>query len=161
MNGLPSVLVTSPKEAGDEEDHADDREETAHEVDAGDDLAVGEAGGVHAGWWKIEDYGHDEPDEGPDSAKKTDISPARVGGDELPPEDRGAEGNDREDEDCDVFSTLCGWGQLGGCSKSGQFVDACSSSCQCHAGLEELAIIKRLLGGTRSHTDERVHRVRS
>ena len=123
-------------QASHEQDHAGNAEEATNKIDLSDDLSARHAPGVDSGGWEVEEQGSKEPDPSPCTTQGTTVPPACMGSDELGPEDRGTEGDDGEDQDCDVLASLAGWGKLGSRSKSSQLVDTGANSGQHHAADE-------------------------
>jgi hypothetical protein len=128
--------VPAPLHAHHEKKHAADRQKSSEVVNLTQDLSSGKALAVDAWWWKVKDCGHDKADESPQSTEQTNPAPRRVVRDELSPEYRRAEGNDREDQNGNIFATLAGGGQLGSSGQSSKFVDSGTDSSKHHTANE-------------------------
>ena len=133
------------------EDHAANAEDATNVVDLFEHLPARHAHTIHTRWRKVEDRGHGETDEIPDAAEQADPSPGAMRRDELAPEDGRAEGDDGEDEDGDVFSTLGGRRKLGGDGERGELVDSGTDTREDHAADEHVHLVR---GGTNDHPDQ-------
>ena len=134
----PLVLITAPLERHHEKEKARDAEETSDVIDASKNLATGETDSHLSWWWVVEKEGKGKTDECPDAAKKTNPAPAAVVGNQLTPEDRWAEWNNREDEDRDVQASLLDWGKLRSDGERCQLVDTSTDTSNSHASDESV-----------------------
>lgn len=136
MGGTPFVLVATPLETSEEQNHADDGESSADKVDFTNDLFPGQAARVGSRWWEVKEQCADETDNSPETAQKGAPAPAGVTGNQLSPKDRWAEGDDGENEDGDVFASLAGWSQLGSDGQRCEFANTSTDSGEGHAHCE-------------------------
>ena len=141
MRARPGVLVATPLHAGHEQNHADDAEESAYVVDLGQDLLPGHAAAVYTRRRVVEDGGHDESDERPQTAEQADPAPRGVESDQLAVKDRGDERDDGEDQDGHVFATLGGRGEFRSDGQRGEFVDTSTDTCENHAADESVHLV--------------------
>lgn len=96
----------------------------------------------------IENDSQDKTNECPNTTEKTNVAPRAVGGDKLTPKNRGAEGEDGEDEDGDVLSTLRSRSDFRSGGQGSQFVDTGSDSSKSHSGYEMLDCFHREICNT-------------
>ena len=97
MSRMPGVLVSTPLQASEEEDHACDGKSTADKIDLRDDFFPGQATGIWSRWGEVEEQGAEETNCRPDTAEKSAIAPSSVAGDQLSPQDGWTERHDGED----------------------------------------------------------------
>lgn len=139
----PFVLVSSPLETGEEENHADDGETAADKVDFANDFLPAEATAVGAGRWEVEEESPPEADACPDAAEQRAIAPAGVGRDELGPEHGRAEWDDGEHQDGDVFASFTGRRQFRGDGQRGEFANASANAGESHAHCARTSHVRR------------------
>jgi hypothetical protein len=128
--------VPAPLHAHHEQKHAADRQKSSEVVDLTKHLSSSKALAVDTRWWEVKTRRHDKADESPQSAEQTDPTPRRVVCDQLSPQHRRAEGNDRKDQNGNIFTTLAGGSQLGGRGQGSKFVNSGTDSSKYHTADE-------------------------
>ncbi len=81
-----------------------------------------------------------EADEIPESDGDADVAPVAGLGNELGPEDRGAKGQDSEDDEADVGATLAHGHELGGAGEGDEFVEARAKARKDHTACKEQCV---------------------
>lgn len=143
VGGAPTVLVTAPLYGGHEEQEPTDGEDSADVINSPGDFPPRESYRDGSRGREVKDEGQDKADKGPHAADDADVAPRSVKGNVLGPKNAGAEGEDGEDEDGNVESSLAGGCQFGSDGEGRKLAEAGSSSVQGHAGDDDIHVMCR------------------
>ena len=101
-------------------------------------MLLGHAHAVHTRRWEVEDRRHEETNEVPDATQTANPAPCAVVCNQLAPEHRGTERNDRENQNRHIFAALPRGSELRRDSQSRQLVDPRADSGEYHSSDEDV-----------------------
>lgn len=138
MGRAPWILVASPLQASQEENHTRDRQQATDKINLTDDFAPGESSRIWSRRGEIEGQSANKSYTSPQSAKKSAISPASMRSNQLTPKNGWTKRKDGEDKDGNVLSSFASRGELSSDSQRCELADASANARKGHANCHEV-----------------------